>query len=409
MAASKGKVVLAYSGGLDTSVICKWLDEQGWDVICFVANIGQREDFSTLEAKALGSGAKKLVLRDLRDEFVRDFVYPALQFNALYEGRYLLGTSLARPLIAKGMVAVAEEEGAEWVSHGATGKGNDQVRFELTAYALKPNVKVVVPWREPDFYQKIRGRTDAIAYCKEHNIPIKATTSQPWSNDENLMHLSFEAGILEDPALRPPHHMFELTTSPQDAPETPTALSLEFEHGIPVKLDGKALGPADMLAALNDIGGRNAIGRVDMVESRFVGMKSRGVYETPGATILMAAHRDLEGLTLDRGVINLKDTLMPRFAQMVYQGYWYSPEMRCLMALLKESQRSVAGKVGLELYKGNITITGRTSPVSLYDPTIATMDESERGYDPRDATGFIRLLALPLRADAVRQRKMPVK
>jgi argininosuccinate synthase len=402
MAASKGKVVLAYSGGLDTSVIAKWLDEQGWEVICFVANIGQREDFSTLEAKALGSGARKLVILDLRDEFVRDFVYPSIQFNAVYEGRYLLGTSLARPLIAKGMIQVAQQEGAEWVSHGATGKGNDQVRFELTAYALKPDIKIITPWREPAFYQRIRGRSDAIAYCREHNIPIKATAEQPWSNDENLMHLSFEAGILEDPALRPPDNMFEITVSPKAAPDKPTPLSIEFESGVPVRLDGEAFGPAAMLARLNEIGGQNAIGRVDIVESRHVGMKSRGVYETPGATILMAAHRDLEGLTLDRGVINLKDTLMPRFAKLVYDGFWYSPEMEILLAALKASQRDVTGRVGIELYKGNITITGRTSPLSLYDPKIATMDESEGPYDPRDASGFIRLLALPLRAQARR-------
>jgi len=402
MAASKGKVVLAYSGGLDTSVICKWLDEQGWEVVCFVANIGQRDDFSALEAKALGSGAKKLVLLDLRDEFVRDFVYPSIQYNAVYEGRYLMGTSLARPLIAKGMVQVARQEGAEWVSHGATGKGNDQVRFELTAYALKPDVKIVVPWREPAFYQKIRGRSDAIAYCREHKIPIKASVEQPWSNDENLMHLSFEAGILEDPARRPPDEMFELTVSPKAAPDAPTEVALEFEQGVPVRLNGEALGPADMLARLNELGGENAIGRVDMVESRHVGMKSRGVYETPGATILMAAHRDLEGVTLDRGVINLKDTLMPRFAKLAYDGFWYSAEMEVLLEALKVTQRYVTGRVGLELYKGNITVTGRMSPVSLYDPKIATMDESEGPYDPRDATGFIRLLALPLRAQARR-------
>lgn len=405
MAESKGKVVLAYSGGLDTSVIAKWLDEQGWEVICFVANIGQREDYSGLEAKALGSGAKKLILRDMRDEFVRDFVFPSMQFNALYEGRYLMGTSLARPLIAKGMVEVAEEEGAEWVSHGATGKGNDQVRFELTAYALNPDIKVVAPWREPDFYRKIRGRSDAIAYCEEHNIPIKASAEQPWSNDENLMHLSFEAGILEDPSRRPPADMFELSVSPKDAPDKPTEFELEFEKGIPVSLNGESLGPAAMLEKCNELGGQNAIGRVDMVESRHVGMKSRGVYETPGATIIMAAHRDLEGLTLERGAINLKDTLAPRFAKMAYDGFWYCPEMDMLMAALRSSQMPVSGKVGVELYKGNVTIIGRTSPLSLYDADLATMDESEGGYDPRDATGFIRLLALPLRADARRRGK----
>ncbi len=405
MAASKGKVVLAYSGGLDTSVICKWLDEQGWEVICFVANIGQREDFDALEAKALGSGARKLVIRDLRNEFVRDFVFPSIQFNALYEGRYLMGTSLARPLIAKGMIEVANEEGAEWVSHGATGKGNDQVRFEVTAYALKPDVKIVAPWREPSFYRKIRGRSDAIAYCRKHKIPIKASVEQPWSNDENLMHLSFEAGILEDPALRPPDNMFELTRSPKDAPDTPAQIEIEFKQGVPVKLNGKALGPAALLAKLNALGGEHGIGRVDMVESRHVGMKSRGVYETPGATILMAAHRDLEGLTLDRGVINLKDTLMPRFAKLAYDGLWYSPEMEVLLAMVKTTQRWVTGTVGVELYKGNLTITGRRSPVSLYDPEVATMDASEGPYDPRDATGFIRLVALPLRAQARRAAK----
>jgi argininosuccinate synthase len=401
----KKRVVLAYSGGLDTSVILKWLDLKGYEVIAFVADLGQREDLQTLEEKAKKSGAKEYYMLDLKEEFVKDFVFQAVKFNALYEGRYMLGTSLARPLIAKGLVEIARKTGATYISHGATGKGNDQVRFELSVAALAPDIKTVVPWRTPEFFNEIRGRKEAIEFAKKYNIPVKATLDAPWSSDENLLHVSFEAGILEDPMLKPPKEMFKYTVDPLDAPGDPESIEIEFLEGEPIKLNGKALSPAKMLKELNEIGGRNGVGRVDMVESRFVGMKSRGVYETPGGAILMAAHRDLEGLTLEGGLIKLKDTLMPEFASLVYNGYWYSSEMNSLLAFVKESQKFVTGIVKMELYKGNITIVGRHSKYSLYDPMIASMEYDKGAYDQTDATGFIRLHSIPLRRNAIRQGK----
>ena len=398
------KVVLAYSGGLDTSVIVKWLQLKGYDVICFVADVGQKDDFQGLKAKALASGAKKLVVADLKKEFIEEYVYPAIQFNALYEGRYLLGTALARPVIAKHMVALARKERAASIAHGATGKGNDQVRFELTAYALMPQVKIIAPWRDPEFTELIKGRKQAIAFAKEHKIPIKATASKPWSSDENIHHISFEAGMLEDPMAKPLETMFEYSLSPHQAPDKTVKLSLEFKAGIPFSINSVKKDPLSLMRELNEIGGENGVGRIDIVESRFVGMKSRGVYETPGATILLQAHRDLEGLTLDRDVIELKDTLMPRFSKLVYNGFWYSHEMHCLLAMVRESQKKVTGRVYLEIYKGNVIVVGRESEHSLYDEKVASMDDDHGAYDQRDASGFIRLKSLPLRVAAKRHR-----
>lgn len=402
---SRDKVVLAYSGGLDTSVILKWLQLKGYDVVAYVADLGQLPDVEGIKEKAMQSGAVDFYAIDLKEDFVKDFVYTAVKYNALYEGRYLLGTSLARPIITKGMVDVANKVGAKYLAHGATGKGNDQVRFELSAASLNPDLKTIVPWRIPEFFNVIKGRKEAMDFAKEHGIPVKATKDQPWSSDDNLLHISFEAGILEDPAMRPPKEMFEYTTDPKDAPNDAEIIELEFVKGEAVKLNGKALSPAAMLTELNTIGGKHGVGRVDMVESRYVGMKSRGVYETPGGTILYAAHRDLEALTLDGGVINLKETLMPRFASLVYNGYWYCPEMDALKALLDNTQEYVTGKVKLELYKGNITCIGRESEYSLYDMKVVSMEDDEGAYDQTDAEGFIKLHALPLRTHAKRAKK----
>lgn len=402
---AKDKVVLAYSGGLDTSVILKWLQLKGYDVVAYVADLGQLPDVDAIREKAMKSGAVDFYALDLKEEFVKDFVFEAVKFNAVYEGRYLLGTSLARPIIAKGMVEVANKVGAKYLAHGATGKGNDQVRFELTAAALNPDLKTIVPWRMPEFFNVIKGRKEAMDFAKEHGIPVKATAEQPWSSDDNLLHISFEAGILEDPAMRPPAEMFEYTTDPKKAPDEAEIIELKFEKGVAVKLNGKKYSPAELLKELNKIGGKHGIGRIDMVESRYVGMKSRGVYETPGGTILYAAHRDLEALTLDGATINLKETLMPRFATLVYNGYWYSPEMDCLRALLEESQKFVTGKVRLELYKGNITCIGRESKYSLYNKLVVSMEDDEGAYNQTDAVGFIKLHALPLKAHAARAKK----
>ena len=399
------KIILLYSGGLDTSVICRWLAEQGNHIVCFAANVGQREDWAALKKKALASGARKVVVADVRERFVGGFVFPAIRMNALYEGRYHLGTSLARPCIAEAMIEAARREKCGVFAHGATGKGNDQVRFELTAAALAPEMRVVAPWRDRAFFSAIKGRTEAIAYAKKHGIPVKATAGKPWSSDENILHISFEAGMLEDPAARPMDDMFELTADPRQAPDRPEKVTVDFTRGAPAALNGRKMSPARLLAEANRLAGRNGVGRVDMVESRYVGMKSRGVYETPGGTLLMAAHRDLEGLTMDRDVMNLRDSLIPRMAGIIYNGYWFSEEMAALMALVEESQRHVTGKVMLELYKGNVTVTGRTSPVSLYDPMVASMDDDKGAYDQALATGFIRLHGLPLRAQAKRAPK----
>ncbi len=396
------RIILLYSGGLDTSVICRWLAEKGDDIVCFAADVGQREDWAGLKKKAMRSGAKKVVVADVREHFVKDFVFPAIRMNALYEGRYHLGTSLARPCIAEAMVEAAKRERCTVFAHGATGKGNDQVRFELTAAALAPDMKVIAPWRDTAFSSVIRGRAEAIEYAAKHGIPVKATAKKPWSSDENLLHISFEAGMLEDPDAKPLADMFELTADPRKAPDKPETVKVEFEKGVPAALNGKRLSPAKLLALANQIAGRNGVGRVDMVESRYVGMKSRGVYETPGGTLLMAAHRDLEGLTMDRDLMNLRDSLIPRMAGLIYNGYWFCDEMRAITALVEESQRHVDGRVTLELYKGNVTVVGRASPASLYDPMVASMDDDGGAYDQTLATGFINLHGLPLRAQARR-------
>ncbi len=400
------RIMLLYSGGLDTSVLCRWLADKGDHIICFAADVGQREDWPALKKKAMQSGAKKVIVADVRERFVKDFVFPAIRMEALYEGRYHLGTSLARPCIAEAMVKAALKERCTVFAHGATGKGNDQVRFELTAAALAPGLKVIAPWRDPSFSSVIKGRAEAIEYARKHGIPVKATAKKPWSSDENLLHISFEAGMLEDPDAKPLADMFELTTDPRKAPNTPEKVTLDFEKGWPVAINGKKMNAIKLLETANRLAGKHGVGRVDMVESRYVGMKSRGVYETPGGTLLMAAHRDLEGIAMDRDVMNLRDSLIPRIAGLIYNGYWFSDEMNVLSAMVEESQRYVTGRVTVELYKGNITPIGRTSPASLYDPMVASMDDDHGAYDQTDATGFIRLHGLPLRAQARRAAKM---
>ena len=395
---SKEKVVLAYSGGLDTSVIVHWLASQGYDVIALCLDLGQKvENLDEIRHKGLKAGAVDVLIEDVRKEFVEDYVFRAIEWNAVYEGTYLLGTSLARPLISKKQIEAAERFGASTVSHGATGKGNDQVRFELGYYALNPDIKIIAPWKVPEFYQRYPGRAQLIEYAQQNGIPVKATAEQPWSTDENLMHISFESGMLEDPWQEPKEEMFELSQSPKNAPDQEQILTIDFEEGLPVRLDGQEFETVDLLTELNEIGGRHGIGRVDLVESRFVGMKSRGVYETPGGTILNIAHRAMESLTLDRGVIHLKDSLMPRFSQLVYNGFWFSPEMEILLEMGRSTQKRVSGTVRLKLYRGNCMVTGRKSDNSLYDEDIATMEADEGNYDPRDSNGFIRLNALPLR------------
>ena len=395
---SKDKVVLAYSGGLDTSVIVHWLASQGYDVIALCLDLGQKvENLDEIRQKGLKAGAVDVLIEDVRKEFVEDYVFRAIEWNAVYEGTYLLGTSLARPLISKKQIEAAERFGASTVSHGATGKGNDQVRFELGYYALNPDIKIIAPWKVPEFYQRYPGRAQLIEYAQQNGIPVKATAEQPWSTDENLMHISFESGMLEDPWQEPKEEMFELSQSPKNAPDQEQILTIDFEEGLPVRLDGQEFAPVELLTELNEIGGRHGIGRVDLVESRFVGMKSRGVYETPGGTILNIAHRAMESLTLDRGVIHLKDSLMPRFSQLVYNGFWFSPEMEILLEMGRSTQKRVSGTVRLKLYRGNCMVTGRKSDNSLYDEDIATMEADEGNYDPRDSNGFIRLNALPLR------------
>lgn len=395
---SKEKVVLAYSGGLDTSVIVHWLASQGYDVIALCLDLGQKvENLDEIRQKGLKAGAVDVLIEDVRKEFVEDYVFRAIEWNAVYEGTYLLGTSLARPLISKKQIEAAERFGASTVSHGATGKGNDQVRFELGYYALNPDIKIIAPWKVPEFYQRYPGRAQLIEYAQQNGIPVKATAEQPWSTDENLMHISFESGMLEDPWQEPKEEMFELSQSPKNAPDQEQILTIDFEEGLPVRLDGQEFAPVELLTELNEIGGRHGIGRVDLVESRFVGMKSRGVYETPGGTILNIAHRAMESLTLDRGVIHLKDSLMPRFSQLVYNGFWFSPEMEILLEMGRSTQKRVSGTVRLKLYRGNCMVTGRKSDNSLYDEDIATMEADEGKYDPRDSNGFIRLNALPLR------------
>ena len=402
----KKKIVLAYSGGLDTSVLLSWIKEKhDAEMIAFCADIGQEDELKGLKPKAMKTGASKLYVDDLQEEFARDFIFPMMQAGAIYEGQYYLGTSIARPLIAKRMVEIARKEGATAIAHGATGKGNDQVRFELTCAALAPDLEIIAPWRNEAFRKDFPGRAEMIAYCAEHKIPVEASAKKPYSSDRNLLHISYEAGILEDPwmdAFAPANKgMFKLSVSPEDAPNKPEYVELEFRQGDCVAVNGKKLNPLGVMRTLNKIGGRHGIGRVDMVENRFVGMKSRGVYETPGGTILHFAHRQVESITMDREVMHLRDSLVPRYATLVYNGFWYAPERLALQALITESQRNVTGTVRVKLYKGGLYVAGRKSPRSLYNPHIATMEANPtKAYNQDDATGFIRLNGLRLRVNS---------
>jgi argininosuccinate synthase len=394
------KVVLAYSGGLDTSVILKWMRETlGYQVIAFCADLGQGDDMKAVRAKALSLGASKVYIEDLREVFVRDYIFPMLRANAVYEGSYLLGTSIARPLIARRQIEIAEREGTDAVAHGATGKGNDQVRFELTYLALNPSIKIVAPWREWSF----RSRRDLIDYAKRHGIPVTATKQKPYSTDRNHFHVSYEGGILEDPWEEAPEEIFQMTVAPEKAPAKPAYIEIDYEQGNPVAVDGKRLSPASLLARLNTLGGAHGIGRVDLIENRYVGIKSRGVYETPGGTILHAAHRAVESLTLDREVLHLRDSLIPRYAEMVYYGYWEAPERTMLQAAVDEAQRDVTGTARLKLYKGTCSVVARRSPRSLYRLDLATFEEDDV-YRQKDAEGFIRLNGLRLAIRASRGR-----
>lgn len=399
------KVVLAYSGGLDTSVIVRWLQETyRCDVVTFTADLGQGEEVEPARAKAQALGVKDIFIEDLREEFVRDFVFPMFRANTLYEGEYLLGTSIARPLIAKRLVEIAEQTGADAISHGATGKGNDQVRFELGAYALNPSVKVIAPWREWD----LTSRETLLKYCDTHQIPVeqKRGTKSPYSMDANLLHISYEGAILEDPWMEAEESMWRWTVSPESAPDQAQDVVIRFEHGDPVAVDGVTMSPATLLAHLNQVGGQHGIGRLDIVENRYVGMKSRGCYETPGGTILLKAHRALESITLDREVAHLKDAQMPRYAALIYNGYWWSPERKVLQALIDASQAPVTGEVRLKLYKGSVMVTGRRSEDSLFDAAIATFEDDAGAYNQQDAEGFIRLNALRLRTAARKGRSL---
>ncbi|HNY13917.1 MAG TPA: argininosuccinate synthase [Bacteroidales bacterium] len=398
----KEKVVLAYSGGLDTSVILKWLIDKNYDVIAFVADVGQKENFEECRKKALALGASKVIVEDLKREFVEKYVLKAIMANAIYEDRYLLGTALARPLIAKKQIEVARKEGAYAVAHGATGKGNDQVRFELCYYALMPGVKVISPWKDKEFLAQFKGRTDLLNYASEKNIPVKASIDKPYSEDDNLMHISHEAGILEDPMYTLQKSMLEKMVMPQDAPDSETRIALHFRNGLPVKLINKEDGTVkedayEMYIYLNELAGRNGIGLLDMVENRFVGIKSRGVYETPAATVLHIAHKDIEGIAMDREVMRLVNMLTPKFAEIIYNGFWFSPEMDFLMAAIEKSQELIDGSVHLCLYKGNVIIEGRESPSSLYNKKLSSMD-IEGGFDQTDSRGFIRINAIRLMA-----------
>jgi len=393
------KIVLAYSGGLDTSVILKWLvEEYDSAVIAYSADIGQEEDWDAVTAKGMATGAEKVIISDVKKEFVKDYIFPAFRANAIYEGSYLLGTSLARPLIAKEQVRIAEEEGADAVSHGATGKGNDQVRFEMGYIALNPKLKIIAPWRLWD----LNSRTKLVEFAEKRNIPIPVTKKKPYSSDENLLHISFEGGILEDPWLEPDEEMFKLSVSPEAAPDKPTFIELEFQSGSPVAIDGIKLEPLELFSQLNKLGGMNGIGRLDMVENRFVGMKSRGVYETPGGTILRMAHRDLESITLDREVMKIRDSLIPRYSELIYNGFWFSPEREYLQSTMDASQKTVNGVVKLKLYKGNCMPVGRKSDQSLYQESFATFEEDDV-FNQADAGGFIRLNSLRMRIQTLQK------
>ncbi|MCC5779935.1 MULTISPECIES: argininosuccinate synthase [unclassified Nitratireductor] len=397
------KVVLAYSGGLDTSIILKWLQtELGAEVVTFTADLGQGDELEPARKKAEMLGIKEIYIEDVREEFVRDFVFPMFRANAVYEGVYLLGTSIARPLISKRLVEIAAETGADAIAHGATGKGNDQVRFELSAYALNPDIKVIAPWRDWEF----KSRTDLINFAEAHQIPVPKDKQgeAPFSVDANLLHSSSEGKVLEDPWIEPPEYVHQRSVSPMDAPDEPTEITISFKAGDAVAINGEALSPATLLKALNDLGRDNGIGRLDLVENRFVGMKSRGVYETPGGTILLAAHRAMESVTLDRGAAHLKDELMPRYAELIYNGFWFSPEREMLQAAIDKSQEDVEGEVRLKLYKGNVIVTGRKSDKSLYSDALVTFEDDQGAYDQKDAAGFIKLNALRLRTLAARKR-----
>src|SRR5437764_2414858 len=388
------KIVLAYSGGLDTSVMLRWLKEKyQCEIVCYCADVGQGAEMEGLEEKAKATGASKLYVEDLREEFVRDYVWTAVKANAIYEGVYLMGTSLARPVIAKRQIEIAQKEHADAVAHGATGTGNDQVRFELTYYALQPDIKVIAPWREWEF----GGRTDLIAYAESYGLPVTATTAKPYSMDRNLMHVSYEGGILEDPWAEPPENIFQMTRSPESAKNEAEYVEIGFEHGEPVSVDGEHLDPVALLSKLNEIGGAHGIGRVDLVENRFVGMKSRGVCDTPGVTLLHAAHRALESITMDREVMHLRDSLGVKFAENVYYGFWFAPEFELVRSMIEQTQETVSGDVRLKLYKGNVIVTGRKSPYSLYRERVVTFEDDAGAYDQHDAEGFIKLQALRLR------------
>ena len=398
------KVVLAYSGGLDTSVILRWLQtEYGCEVVTFTADLGQGEELEPARRKAELLGVREIFVEDLRETFVRDFVFPMFRANTLYEGQYLLGTSIARPLIAQRQIEIAEQVGADAVAHGATGKGNDQVRFEIAYYALKPDVTIIAPWRE----WELTSRNKLLEFAEANQIPIARDKrgEAPFSVDANLLHSSSEGKVLEDPAVEADEIVFQRTIRPEDAPDAPERITVDFERGDPVAIDGEALSPASLLARLNELGRRHGIGRLDLVENRFVGMKSRGIYETPGGTVLLAAHRGMESITLDREAGHLKDSLMPRYAELIYNGFWFSPERRMLQALIDESQHSVTGRVRLKLYKGQATVVGRESPLSLYDSRVVTFEDDQGAYDQRDAAGFIRLNALRLRLGAAVGRR----
>jgi len=405
----KEKVILAYSGGLDTSVILKWLMNKGYKVICFVGNVGQQEDFEAIEKKALQTGASKVYVEDLREEFIVNYIYPALRANAAYEGRYLLGTALSRPLLAKRQVEIAMKEKTSIVSHGATGKGNDQVRFELSYYALNPNIRCITPWRDPEFLSEFKGRTDLINYAQKWDIPVKASKTKSYSEDENLLHISHEAGVLEDPAYRPSEDIFSMSLSPKNAQDRETIIDIYFKGGNPIKVVNKDDStvkekPLDLFLYLNALGSQNGIGRLDMVENRHLGIKSRGVYETPGGTILWKAHRDLEGIAMDKEVMHLRDSFIPKFSELLYNGFWFSPEVDFLMAAFNQSQQAIDGKVTVSLYKGNITIIGRESPFSLYDKSLSSM-EIEGGFNATDTSGFINITAMRLKAHNLILRK----
>jgi argininosuccinate synthase len=404
------KIVLAYSGGLDTSIVLLWL-KQNYDagIIAFCADIGQEEELQGLEKKALTTGASKCIIEDLRDEFACDFIFPMFQAGAIYEGQYFLGTSIARPLIAKRMVEIARAETADAIAHGATGKGNDQVRFELTAAALAPELKVIAPWREERFRKQFPGRAEMIAFANENKIPVAASSAKPYSIDRNLLHISYESGVLEDPwfdaSSSEMRGMYKLSVAPEDAPNEPEHVDLAFENGNCVAVNNKSLSPLEVMQTLNKLGGKHGIGRVDIVENRFVGMKGRGVYETPGGAILHFAHRQMETLTMDREVMRLRDSLIPKFSSLIYNGFWFSPEREALQALVSETQRDITGLVRLKLYKGNIIVAGRKSPNSLYDPKIATMEGDASQYNQSDATGFIHVHALRLKVRAALKRR----